>query len=448
MALQLKRATASAWTTLNVILRSAEFGVEVDTNKIKLGNGVTPWNSLPYLTSGSSGTAAGSLFITTNPTLNAGIYTSVIHNLGTDDLTAITFRRLTTGSGTIGDYVELDVRKGSTNNEILIKSNIDFPAGALKIVIASGGPTGLSGSSGSGTATDEELRDRLTHTGKQPSTSISDFTEAVHDAVASLVVAGTNVTVLYDDVANTLTVSSAGGTGGTVDAEAVRDIIGTALVGIAPISIVVNDAADTITISTSATVNSSDAELRDRTTHVGEQAVSTITGLQLTLDAKLSTTDPSVTNARTPTAHASSHGPAASDDLTTALAASSAPVALAPTANAGAGTGFSRQGHVHPTTGLVRDTQPQTISGIKTFLASPIVPTPTTASQVVDKGYSDNQVAATPIIVQHTGTNPARPATTRPVIWVVPDANRPAINGTTAGGSYAAVDGLDFVWTF
>ena len=53
-----------------------------------------------------------------------------------------------------------------------------------------------------------------------------------------------------------------------------------------------------------------------------------------------------------------------------------------------------------------------------------------------------------PYIVRHTGTDPNRPATTRPVIWLVPDANRPATNGTTAGGSYAAVNDLDILWTY
>jgi hypothetical protein len=63
--------------------------------------------------------------------------------------------------------------------------------------------------------------------------------------------------------------------------------------------------------------------------------------------------DTRLSDARTPTAHATSHAPAGTDDLTTALSAATAPVALAATAAAGAGTGFARQGHVHPTTGLV-----------------------------------------------------------------------------------------------
>lgn len=44
--------------------------------------------------------------------------------------------------------------------------------------------------------------------------SVSGFAEAVDDRVASLLTAGTNVTLNYDDTANTLTISSSGGAGG------------------------------------------------------------------------------------------------------------------------------------------------------------------------------------------------------------------------------------------
>jgi len=128
-------------------------------------------------------------------------------------------------------------------------------------------------------ATDAALRDRTTHTGTQTATTISDFTEAVQDAVAALLGAGSNVILTYDDAANSLTVSAtaAGGTG--LDAEQVRDTIGVALVGVGNIAVTVNDAADTITITTTATVNSTDAQLRDRSTHTGTQPASTVTGL-------------------------------------------------------------------------------------------------------------------------------------------------------------------------
>lgn len=58
-------------------------------------------------------------------------------------------------------------------------------------------------------------RDRANHTGSQLANTISDFSEAVDDRVAALLVAGTNITLTYNDGANTLTIdaSSGGGSG-------------------------------------------------------------------------------------------------------------------------------------------------------------------------------------------------------------------------------------------
>lgn len=58
-------------------------------------------------------------------------------------------------------------------------------------------------------------------------------------------------------------------------------------------------------------------------------------------------------------------------------------------------------------------------------------------------------VGGTLRVVRHTGgTDPVRPATANPVLWITPDANRPATNGTVSGGSYAAVNNLDLLWTY
>jgi hypothetical protein len=51
---QLKRGTASNWSTSNPILAAGELGFETDTNKAKVGDGVTNWNSLSYFAGVSS----------------------------------------------------------------------------------------------------------------------------------------------------------------------------------------------------------------------------------------------------------------------------------------------------------------------------------------------------------------------------------------------------------
>lgn len=46
--LQHRRDTAANWTAANPILSAGEPALETDTKKRKLGDGTTPWNSLPY----------------------------------------------------------------------------------------------------------------------------------------------------------------------------------------------------------------------------------------------------------------------------------------------------------------------------------------------------------------------------------------------------------------
>jgi hypothetical protein len=47
--IQIRRGTAASATANNPVLASGEFGYETDTRKIKVGDGVTAWNSLAYL---------------------------------------------------------------------------------------------------------------------------------------------------------------------------------------------------------------------------------------------------------------------------------------------------------------------------------------------------------------------------------------------------------------
>lgn len=59
--IQIKRGTASAWTSLNPTLLAGEVGFETDTKKMKVGDGTTAWTSLSYTaTDGDiSGVTAG-----------------------------------------------------------------------------------------------------------------------------------------------------------------------------------------------------------------------------------------------------------------------------------------------------------------------------------------------------------------------------------------------------
>jgi hypothetical protein len=64
---QVRRGTASQWTSANPTLASGEWGFETDTLKTKIGNGSTAWNSLAY--------ATGSVSISNVTGLGTGVET-------------------------------------------------------------------------------------------------------------------------------------------------------------------------------------------------------------------------------------------------------------------------------------------------------------------------------------------------------------------------------------
>ena len=56
---QVKYYTASVWSNNNILLKRGEPGYESDTGKLKIGDGFTQWNTLPYFNTGSSGGGGG-----------------------------------------------------------------------------------------------------------------------------------------------------------------------------------------------------------------------------------------------------------------------------------------------------------------------------------------------------------------------------------------------------
>ena len=58
--IRLRRGTEYGWNSANIILASGEPGFELDTGRLKVGDGVTAWNSLSYIAVPPSGFIAGS----------------------------------------------------------------------------------------------------------------------------------------------------------------------------------------------------------------------------------------------------------------------------------------------------------------------------------------------------------------------------------------------------
>jgi hypothetical protein len=71
--IQVRRGTASQWTSANPTLAAGEQGFETDTLKLKIGNGSTAWNSLAYVATGSVGTVTS---ITAGTGLSGGTITT------------------------------------------------------------------------------------------------------------------------------------------------------------------------------------------------------------------------------------------------------------------------------------------------------------------------------------------------------------------------------------
>lgn len=70
--IQIRRGTASQWTSANPTLAAGEQGYETDTGKMKIGNGSTAWNSLAYAITGAVGTVTS---ITAGTGLSGGTIT-------------------------------------------------------------------------------------------------------------------------------------------------------------------------------------------------------------------------------------------------------------------------------------------------------------------------------------------------------------------------------------
>jgi hypothetical protein len=125
-AIQIRRGTASQWTSANPTLSSGEWGFETDTGKVKIGNGSTAWNSLGY-------TGAGDVTLTGTQTLTNKTLTAPTITYATNAQTATYTLVLTDAS----DIVEMNV--GSANNlTVPLNSSVAFPVGTTLTVLQTG----------------------------------------------------------------------------------------------------------------------------------------------------------------------------------------------------------------------------------------------------------------------------------------------------------------------
>ena len=102
--IQLRRDTAANWTTANPILTQGEPGVELDTNKWKIGNGTSTWAVLQYQGAQLPTNNAGYLYNNGSGTLSwgsvqaGGTVTNVGMDMGSTGLTVSTSTITTSGT--------------------------------------------------------------------------------------------------------------------------------------------------------------------------------------------------------------------------------------------------------------------------------------------------------------------------------------------------------------
>src|SRR6056300_437003 len=84
--IQLRRDTASNWTSNNPTLAAGEFGWESDTNRFKIGTGSAAWNTLGYA---SEGDTAGITFVGDDSTGTTVNQNETFKIAGTQNITAV-----------------------------------------------------------------------------------------------------------------------------------------------------------------------------------------------------------------------------------------------------------------------------------------------------------------------------------------------------------------------
>lgn len=178
--IQIRRGTASQWTSANPTLASGEFGYETDTGKFKLGDGSTAWNSLGYKASGTvtsitagtglsggtistSGTiaidTATTVDVSTAQTLTNKTLTAPVINLSLNAQTGTTYTFALTDNGKLVTASNASAQTYSiptnattafpTGTQINI---IQIGAGQVTIQAASSGTTTVSSTGATATA--------------------------------------------------------------------------------------------------------------------------------------------------------------------------------------------------------------------------------------------------------------------------------------------------------
>jgi len=149
--IQIRRDTASNWTTANPILALGEMGAETDTSKIKIGDGTTAWASVPYLIDAGDYLTATSTNTLTNKTITfAGNTLTGVAPTTTPTLTGVKETKVAMGANNIdlslGNYFTYTLSGAQTLTVSNVASSGSVSAFVLEVT--NGGSAALSYFSG------------------------------------------------------------------------------------------------------------------------------------------------------------------------------------------------------------------------------------------------------------------------------------------------------------
>lgn len=154
--IQLRRDSKANWELTNPILAEGEPGIETDTRKQKVGDGISHWNNLPYM-SGSAiddEPTAGS----DNVAKSSGVYKNIVQGK---------YRKFKLFARPIDEYEDFNVQIENALTELYIKSDTQIPN--LKILFFQ--KAGVDG------ATSTQIRFGI----YEPGSSVPTYYAIIHD---------------------------------------------------------------------------------------------------------------------------------------------------------------------------------------------------------------------------------------------------------------------------
>jgi hypothetical protein len=220
--MQQRRGTATQWTSVNPVLAAGEIGFESDTNKFKIGDGVTAWSSLNYFINldgldididgfikdeekgSANGVATLDGFAQIPVTQLANIIQNAPNTLDTLNEIAAS---ITDTNGLVKTAIADAIETAMTDE--IADRNAAIAAEATLRETADGNFTTLvQGVQESITGLETTVTNLTTADIAEDVTNLYFTAERVQDTVSSLIVGSAGIVATYDDTANTLTIAN------------------------------------------------------------------------------------------------------------------------------------------------------------------------------------------------------------------------------------------------